>query len=158
MEGSETRCHTQKEEVMTIQEQEQVRPSDRSAADEIRTHHAAMVAELDRLTSTLLHAGTEVALPARDELVAWFRDVLVPHADEEEATSYRAAAALVEGRSLIEAMTREHVLVKRLVGLFETAGDVREARAYARSAFEVFESHQRKENELILPLLEAHRP
>lgn len=136
---------------MTIHEQ--ARPDDRAVADEIRTHHAAMVAELDRLTGTLLRAGTDQAAAARAALATWFGGVLVPHADEEEATTYRAAGQLPEGRLLIEAMTREHGLVKRLVGLFEAAADARVAAAYGRAVFEVFESHQRKENEMILPLL-----
>lgn len=53
---------------MTIHEQ--VRPDDRAVADEIRTHHAAMVAELDRLTGTLLRAGTHQAAAARAALAA----------------------------------------------------------------------------------------
>jgi hypothetical protein len=137
-----------------------VSPADRDAdarlADDIRIHHSAMVTDLDRLSAALRDAGSdgdgERAGAARAALASWFADVLVPHADEEESTTYRAAAALPEGRLLIDSMVREHVLIKRLVGLFGTAS-VTAAAAYGRAVFEAFDSHQRKENEVILPLL-----
>lgn len=140
---------------MTIQHQ--ARPTDRAVAGEIRTHHAAMVTTLDELTTSLQRAAADkaadTAADARRALTSWFHDVLVPHADEEEATTYRAAARLPEGRLLIRSMVQEHVLVKRLVSHFEEADDARVAAAYGRAVFDVFESHQAKENEIILPLL-----
>lgn len=130
--------------------------TDEAMADEIRIHHAGMVSELDRLSEALVRATAEESPAARERLTDWFRDVLVPHADEEETTTYRAASVLPEGgRLLIEAMSREHVLIKRLVGLFAAADSMAEAAAYGRAAFEAFDSHQRKENDMILPLLVA---
>lgn len=127
--------------------------ADETIAAEIRRHHAAMVAELDQLTQRLLEVDPELFAPARQALTTWFHQVLVPHADEEERTTYRAAGSLLEGRLLIEAMTREHVLIKGLVALFEGAGTADTAAAYGRAVFEAFHSHQAKENEVILPLL-----
>lgn len=132
-------------------------PADDRRADEefaavIRTHHAAMVRDLDRLTAQVRDAAPDAQDDAHARLVEWFETVLVPHADEEEATTYRAAAELPEGALLIDAMVREHVLIKRLVALFgENRGAV--AATYGRAVYETFESHQRKENEVILPLL-----
>lgn len=126
--------------------------TDAEVAEQIRTHHAAMVAELDRLTAALRDASAGERGGRRQELAEWFVAVLVPHADEEEATTYRAAGELAEGRLLIEAMVREHVLIKRLVALFSASEPVA-AAAYGRAVFETFESHQRKENDVILPLL-----
>ena len=126
--------------------------SDTEIAEQVRGHHAAMVAELDRLTATLRDAAPDGQATARQKLDEWFEAVLVPHADEEEATTYRAAGELAEGRLLIEAMVREHLFIKRLVTLFgETEGDA--AAAYGRAVFEAFTSHQGKENDVILPLL-----
>lgn len=51
-------------------------------------------------------------------------------------------------------MVREHVLIKRLAALFGDS-DGAAAAAYSRATYEAFESHQRKENEIILPLLIA---
>lgn len=125
-------------------------------ADQIRAHHAAMVAELERITAALREAGPGDEGIARDQVQRWYAEVLVPHADEEEATTYAAAAELAEGRLLIEGMVQEHVLIKRLVGHFGQS-DGAAAAAYATAVFEAFDSHQRKENDLILPLL-VHSP
>lgn len=125
-----------------------------AVADHIRDHHGAMVAELARLTTAVRDAPPAEATAARAALAQWFETTLVPHADEEEATTYRAARELPEGRLLIEAMVREHVLIKRLVALFAEA-EGSSAAAYARAVLEAFTSHQEKENEVILPLLVA---
>ncbi len=121
-------------------------------AHQIQTHHAAMVTELDRLTAALRDATPSEQHEAHRNLAAWFETVLVPHADEEEATTYHAAAELVEGRLLIAAMVREHTLIKRLVTLFDES-EPAAAAAYGRAIFETFHSHQGKENDVILPLL-----
>lgn len=126
--------------------------TDAEVAQRIREHHAAMVADLDRLTAVLRDAPTAGRDTARVQLQHWFATVLVPHADEEEVTTYRAAAGLAEGRLLIESMVREHVLIKRLVALVgENEGAA--AAAYGRAVFEAFSSHQAKENDVVLPLL-----
>lgn len=126
--------------------------SDAEIADQVRKHHATMVAELDRLTATLRDAAPAEQETARRKVEEWFETVLVPHADEEETTTYHAASELAEGRLLIEAMVREHTLIKRLVALFG-ASEATAAAAYGRAVFEAFTSHQGKENDVILPLL-----
>lgn len=126
--------------------------ADQDLAREIRAHHAAMVDELDRLTAALQEAAPDAERDHRDRLAKWFDTVLIPHAHEEEQTTYRAAGALPEGALLIEAMVREHALIKRLISLFDAAGGLA-AAAYGRAVYEAFDSHQRKENEVILPLL-----
>lgn len=130
------------------------RGSDAEIAQQVREHHAAMVADLDRLTATLRDAPESEQEAARATLEEWFGTVLVPHADEEEATTYRAANELVGGRLLIAAMVREHLLIKRLVALFRESEPAVGA-AYGRAVFEAFRSHQAKENDVILPLLVA---
>ncbi|WP_162529405.1 hemerythrin domain-containing protein [Segeticoccus rhizosphaerae] len=130
------------------------RHADEELAQQIRIHHAHMVDELDRLTAALRDAAPEVEQEVRGRLDEWFQEVLVPHADEEEQTTYHAASELPEGRLLVEAMVREHLLIKRLVALFGESEGVA-AAAYGRAVYEAFESHQRKENEMILPLLLA---
>ncbi|HEU4514987.1 MAG TPA: hemerythrin domain-containing protein [Nocardioidaceae bacterium] len=126
--------------------------SDAQIADQVREHHAAMVTELDRLTARLRDAAPAEQETAHRNLEEWFETVLVPHAEEEEATTYHAAGELPEGRLLIEAMVREHILIKRLVGLF-SASEAAAAAAYGRAVFEAFTNHQGKENDVILPLL-----
>lgn len=148
---------------MTVQDRPVVTPQahvdaaphhqpDAEIADQVREHHAVMVAELDLLTARLRDAAPEEQEAAHRNLEEWFETVLVPHADEEEATTYRAAGQLPEGRLLVEAMVREHILIKRLVALFSMS-ETTAAAAYGRAVFEAFTSHQGKENDVILPLL-----
>ena len=129
--------------------------ADGALAEELKAHHAMMVADLDRLSTVLATAaaaGDDVTEP-RTALTEWIRDVLVPHAEEEEQTTYRAAGELSEGRLLIASMLAEHVLIRRVASLLVAAQDPAEAGAYGRALFQIFHSHQRKENEMILPLL-----
>ena len=136
-----------------------VEHADDRLVEELVHHHAGMLAELDRLSGDLVRAAGGTGGPgvpeARRALEHWFAHVLVAHAAEEEETSYRAAGLLPEGRLLIRAMLAEHVLIRRLVGLFAEAEEPATAAAYGRAVLEVFDSHQRKENEIILPLLAA---
>ena len=129
--------------------------ADARVAEEIRSHHALMRDDLDRLSAALVEAaesGSDPA-PARAELTEWIRTTLVPHAEQEEATTYPAAANLPEGRLLIAAMLAEHVLIRRLADLVAHTPNASAAGAYGRALFEAFSSHQAKENEHILPLL-----
>lgn len=56
-----------------------------------------------------------------------------PHAAHEEETSYRAAGRLLAGEALVTAMLMEHVLIRDLVGRFETVFDPAAAAAYGRA-------------------------
>lgn len=129
--------------------------ADVTIAEEIRTHHRAMVAELDGLSAALVRAAQTREEPGRAAaaLHGWVERVLVPHAEEEEQTTYRAAARLAEGRLLIAGMRAEHVLIRQFAALSRQAEDPVAAATYARALFETFHSHQAKENDLILPLL-----
>lgn len=139
--------------ITTSQRAREGSTTDQDAVAQVVLHHQGMVRELAHLTAQLEedHEGGHVV---REKLMDWFRSVLVPHADEEEVTTYRAAAQLAEGRLLIRAMKREHTLLKRLVGLFRDSDPTR-SPAYARAVLEAFTSHQAKENDIILPLLVA---
>lgn len=133
------------------------RDRDAAFAEELIAHHAVMVADLDRLTAALADAaatGSDIDAPHR-ALRDWVNNVLVPHAAEEEETTYRAAAELTEGDLLIRSMFSEHVLIREIAAHMVEATDPGAAAAYGRSLFAIFDSHQRKENELILPLLVA---
>lgn len=126
---------------------------DVAVAKELMSHHAVMVADLDRLSREFSAAAGDDPTPPRTALSEWIERVLVPHADLEERTTYQACAALPEGRLLIASMVAEHVLIRRMVALFTKSKDPVVAGTYGRAIFEIFQSHQRKENEIILPLL-----
>jgi hypothetical protein len=128
---------------------------DAALAEKLKAHHAVMIRDLGRLSENLAKApasGADAA-QAKRALVDWVRDVLVPHAEEEEATTYRAAGELPEGRLLIRSMLAEHVLIRRTAEHMSAAKDPVEAATFGRALFDIFDSHQRKENDIILPLL-----
>jgi len=133
------------------------RVQDEVLADELRAHHGVMIEDLDRLSAGLVAAagsGHEPAAAKRD-LEQWVREVLVPHAEGEEATTYRAASELPAGELLIMSMLAEHQLIRTIARQISEADDPAAAGAFARALFEIFDSHQRKENDIILPLLVA---
>lgn len=126
--------------------------TDEEVANTLIRHHEAMVAELDELTATF------VATPEDDEakqrVVDWIHGALLPHAAEEERTSYAAAAGLAEGAALIDAMTREHTTIKSIAQeLHESDGAL--SAGFARSLYLTFLGHQAKENEIVIPMLLA---
>jgi hypothetical protein len=131
------------------------RTEDAALAENLKSHHAEMIKDLDRLSGGLVAAAAANADSARAkrDLEAWIKDVLVPHAEEEEATTYRAAAELPEARLLIRSMLDEHVLIRRIGAHVSAAKNPLVAGTYARALFEIFDSHQRKENDIVLPLL-----
>lgn len=114
-----------------------------------------MIKDLGRLSGDLAAAAAfgADATTAQQDLEAWIRDVLVPHAAEEEVTTYRAAGELPEGRLLIQSMLDEHVLIRQTAAHVSAEENPVATGTYARALFEIFDSHQRKENDIILPLL-----
>ena len=130
--------------------------ADAEAAEKVEEHHAEMAGRLALLTSDVVRAArTDRAGAARQELLSWLRDDLVPHATAEEKTLYPAAAEIAEARLLVEAMLAEHVLIHRLVGDLEAATDPIEAAAVARALETLFGSHLAKENDQLIPTLVA---
>jgi uncharacterized protein (DUF2249 family)/hemerythrin-like domain-containing protein len=131
---------------------------DAAAVEAVKQHHAQMAGALSALAGRVTAAATEAAaMEARDELVRWAENDLVPHAKAEEVAMYPPAHQDARARLLVDAMLVEHELILGLVKtLREATGQVR-AAAEARALVVTFESHLAKENDQILPLL-AERP
>jgi uncharacterized protein (DUF2249 family)/iron-sulfur cluster repair protein YtfE (RIC family) len=133
--------------------------ADADAVAAVEQHHAEMGGALARHVATLVAAAARrdepAATTARDELVRWCRDELLPHAAAEEDALYPAARRLEAGRLLVDGMTAEHRVITGLVEEITGAGDAVRAAAAARALQAVLDSHVAKENELILPLLAA---
>lgn len=142
-----------KEKPMTVHKQ--AHEQDAALADELRAHHAVMIEELDRLSSALSAAAAsgDASSGAKLELERWISEVLVPHAEEEEKTTYRAASGLLAGELLIKSMLAEHDLIRLTARNIKAAADPVASAAIARALFDTFDSHQRKENDIVLPLL-----
>jgi uncharacterized protein (DUF2249 family)/iron-sulfur cluster repair protein YtfE (RIC family) len=131
--------------------------ADAEAAAAVEQHHAelagALAVHVQRLLDGASRGDAEAAGQAREQLVAWCRSDLVPHAAGEEQTLYPAGRRREEGRLLVEAMLAEHAVLTGLVE--EIAGTTQPVRAAASAVAlrTVFDSHLAKENELLLPLL-----
>jgi uncharacterized protein (DUF2249 family) len=129
--------------------------ADAQAAAAVEQHHAQMSGTLGQLVERLVTAaaGPRGANVERTELVDWCRNELVPHALAEERAMYPAALAKPEGRLLVTAMLGEHTVITGLVDELASAPDAVRAAAAATALRVLFDSHLRKENELVLPLL-----
>ena len=131
--------------------------ADATAATAIEQHHAemsgALAAQVEAVLTAAVHGDGAATLAARQALVSWCREELVPHALAEEKALYPAAHGLDRGRLLVDGMLAEHQVLIGLVDELAAAGDTVRAGAAARALQVVFGSHLEKENELVLPLL-----
>ena len=131
--------------------------ADLRAVEAIKDHHAAMAGALGTRVSAVQEAarlGHDVAA-ARDAVVAWSRDELLPHAAAEEQTIYAAAAERSEGRLLVEALVADHRVITDMVDRVAQAADAVTAASAAASLEALFLAHMAKENEQVLPFLVA---
>ena len=130
--------------------------ADAEAMDAVENHHAQMSGELTLLVTNLINAADGGnAISARDRLVAWARETLVPHALAEEKTLYPAARELTEGRLLVDAMLAEHIAIVAIVAEVDRAPTHVAAAAAGRALQALFAVHLDKENDQLLPLLGA---
>ena len=133
--------------------------ADATATAAVEKHHAqlagALAVVVERLVTAAATRHEDTAVVARDNLVAWCRRELVPHALAEEEAMYPAARAMAEGRLLVDGMLAEHRVITGLVEEIAAAKDPVRAAAAARALAVAFEGHLAKENELVLPLLAA---
>jgi uncharacterized protein (DUF2249 family) len=122
----------------------------------IERHHATLADELGALTARVLdHARAGDYEASRVALVTWFTLELLPHAQAEEEALYGAGADLEATRLLVTGMIAEHRALAALVADLDTAADPVSVTAAAAAAHALFEVHLAKENELLLPALDA---
>jgi len=130
-----------------------------STAQAIVSHHAQLSAGLNQRVEALVHYVDSQFLlkaeTARQDLLSYLRREILPHAQAEEAALYPPAAALSEGRLLVEGMLDEHRSLTALVTELADAGSLVRAAATARALTALFAVHLTKENDLLLPLLVA---
>ncbi len=128
--------------------------ADAEAAERVVAHHAEMAGRVAALVGTLARTGSaDAAIEARDRLVAWAREELLPHAAAEEHTLYSAGGQLPELRLLVRAMVAEHERITALVEALARADSPAAAVAAAGGLEAVLEVHLQKENQLLLPAL-----
>jgi len=133
--------------------------ADADAAAAIEQHHAELSGALAALTTGLLDAvaagDAGAARTARDRLLRWCREELLPHAEAEERSLYPVAHGLDSARLLIDGMLAEHSAITGLVHEIAASEDAVRAAAGARALQAVFDGHLGKENELVLPVLSS---
>lgn len=119
--------------------------------------NAQMSTTLDAYARALMTAASlhrsEATEAVRLDLWDWCRDVLLVHVRAEEEELYPRASAEAEGRLLVDGMMQEHDTIRRLVRQVRDADDGVHAVAAASALVVMLESHLRKENEQLLPLL-----
>lgn len=122
----------------------------------IRAHHAELATQLRERTLALVNAvrqGDDSV--ARVRLHDWYRTELIPHALAEERTLYSAAAGIESSRLLVEGMLAEHQALIGLIAELALAEEPFAAALSAASAQALFTVHLGKENDLLLPALDA---
>ena len=135
-------------------------PEDRAALRQMADHHRAMSLELGARVDALVEAveAGQPHRPAADEVLAYVRREVLPHAEAEERTVYAAAAARVP--ALVEALTLEHADMRATLDAMAAAASGVRAAAAGYALAGTFELHARKEETLVLPALaedsEAH--
>jgi uncharacterized protein (DUF2249 family) len=133
--------------------------ADQSAAQAVVRHHAQLAAGLDRRVEALVELVDSEYLvkaeSARQDLLAYLRGEILPHARVEEEALYPPAAADPTGRLLVEGMIAEHRALAGLVTELSDARSLVRAAAAGRAFGALFAVHLAKENDLVLPLLLA---
>jgi len=125
----------------------------------IKVHHAQMAGELRALVDKASQAAdaddARATLAAGQALASWCHHELLPHAAAEETTIYRAGLGLPETMLLVQAMMDEHRAIERAVSRLDGATGsvpIAEAAVVVQALFDV---HLPKENDLLLPVLDA---
>ncbi len=126
------------------------------ALEAMLEHHAALLDGVSRRIATLAASAAGGRFhPAAAELVGYLAAEVLPHAQAEELTVYRAAAARGDLAETIAAMIGEHRLLAASIERLATADEARAAIDEAKAIGSLFASHVAKENELVLPPLAA---
>ena len=122
----------------------------------ITGHHAQLSEQLHGLTEAVLAAAPSGHYePARKQLLGWYTTELLPHALAEERALYRPAQELPDARLLVQGMLAEHRELEKAIMRISNADSPVAVVAAAAAAHAVFTIHLSKENDLLLPALDA---
>ncbi|TDD85897.1 DUF2249 domain-containing protein [Actinomadura darangshiensis] len=121
----------------------------------ILDHHERLGRTMADHALTIARAADRLTAPydRRDKLAAFCAEEVLPHAEAEERTLYRAAEELPEAGLLLRAMLREHTVLREKVAELEAARTPGEAVGAAAALDALFQSHLAKENDQLLPAL-----
>jgi hemerythrin-like domain-containing protein len=129
---------------------------DRHAQAAVEQHHAQMLQRMKHLTDLLAGAVQErdasAAHDAKNTLVEWCENELLPHALAEEKFLYTMARERPEASMLVTGMLVEHRTIVNTLEELRSLSDVR-AAAVATALERLFALHLEKENRLLLPFI-----
>lgn len=124
-------------------------------ARQILHHHAVLRRGLEERAGALC-AAVEDGAPHEKPLAAlqeFLAGEVLPHAEAEERTLYRAAASQARGGQLVATLTAEHRRLVELAERLQAGADTATAATSAEWIATLFASHVAKENDLLLPVL-----
>ncbi len=126
------------------------------AAEAIRAHHGEMATTLRRGVAALGAAvqARQGHFDQQQAVLDYLDHELLPHAAAEERTVY-AAADVGPAALLVRAMRDEHVNLIAHIDAFRKASDAIQAVALSSAILALFDSHLAKENDLLIPALQA---
>jgi AcrR family transcriptional regulator len=128
------------------------------ATEEIRQivhHHAVLRRGLERRSGALCEA-VESGVPFERLMMTlrgYVAGEILPHANAEERTLYRAAATQARGSDLVGALTAEHHALAYLAGRLRPGTDGTTAAAVSEWIATLFAGHVARVNDLLLPAL-----
>lgn len=112
--------------------------------------------QVKRLRSAMLRVAAPQQIGAfLEHGVELHRAELLPHIVAEQKTIYRAASELDSARLLIAAMLADHRALVSLIADLALAEQPFETATIAASAQALFSTHLQRENDLLLPVLDA---
>ncbi|GAA4142781.1 DUF2249 domain-containing protein [Actinomadura keratinilytica] len=133
----------------------QATESQRATVQAIREHHGRLGRTMADHALTVRRGADQLAELSgpRTRMVEFSRAEVLPHAAVENETLYRAAWDVPAARLLVQAMIREHELLRELVDDLERARTAGETAGAAVALNAMFQAHLEKENEMLLPAL-----
>ena len=131
--------------------------TDADAFEAMLAHHRSLEDQVARRVATVREAGgsnrpNEAAVA---ELVAYVAEEVLPHAMAEEHSIYQAAGGLPDLAGTVAEMIAEHRQLMASVEALATSQSPADAADLAGSIGALFATHVAKENDLLLPPLQA---
>ncbi len=133
-----------------------IESADEAAFSAMLHHHAQLRGELDALVAALrdvVVAGVS-HVAAKEALVRFVDQHLLPHAAAEEGSIYPAAADDERVELFVDSMVLEHRELERKARALRLADTSAGALTSAEGIGAVFALHVEKENDLLLPALQ----
>jgi uncharacterized protein (DUF2249 family) len=131
--------------------------TENEAFEAMLAHHQNLGDEVARRVGALRAAveSERAYEAAAAEFVAYVADEVLPHALAEEHTVYQAARARPELAATVEEMTAEHRSLASSLERLAQSSSGPDALAQAEALGALFATHVGKENDLLLPPLQA---